>query len=748
MSALSRKLGRDLRRLVAPAISIAVLVGAGLGSYVAAEASASSLEASRTAFYADAELADVFVRVSRAPRAVVERVRAIAGVARAIDRVRHEARLTMPGTREPVSAELVSLPEPGEPPLDRWEVFAGRWPGAEERDAVVVSALFADEWKLAVGGRLDAVIDGHRASLEIVGIGVSPEFLWAAAPRTGMPDPRHFGVLAMARRPLARAAGFEGACNDLVATVQPGADLDAVLAAVDATLAPYGGLGSIGRRDQFSARLIEQKIAQVRGLSRSLPAVFLGVAAFLLNVLLARLVGTQREQIATMKALGVRTRELAAHYLSLAAIICTAGVALGLGIGAWGGRALLAVYAQYFRFPTYVVTVSPRGLAVAIAFAYLAALLGAWLGVRRVLAVPPAEAMRPEAPPPYRPGILDAPLALLPPVARMVARDLFRRPMRLAISALSIALATAIVVSGAVMRDSIEEVLRLQFEVSHRESITVSFDGPKPVAALGALAAVEGVVAVEGERQSPVRARLGHREKTTAIVALGDLDLHRLLGADRRPLALPVDGLAVSRVLADDLGARVGDVIELESLEGQRRRFSTPISAVVDDLLGVSAYARPATLARWLGEAPSVNVALLSVDARDVDATTTRLAAFPSIAAIDRPADQRALVRAEVADEFLALQLILIVFAAAIAVGVVYNNARIALELRSRDLSTMRILGFSRGELGVVLVGEQVVQVAFGIAPGLWLGRQLGAASLASIDKELMRVPATIAPAS
>jgi putative ABC transport system permease protein len=127
---------------------------------------------------------------------------------------------------------------------------------------------------------------------------------------------------------------------------------------------------------------------------------------------------------------------------------------------------------------------------------------------------------------------------------------------------------------------------------------------------------------------------------------------------------------------------------------------------------------------------------------------TERLEALPAVSAVSRPSIDRGLVRAQIADEFLAMQVILDIFAAAIAVGVVYNNARIALEMRSRDLATMRILGFARGELAVVLLGEQVIQMALGIAPGLYLGRAIGALALKTIDRDLLRLPLEVTPSS
>jgi putative ABC transport system permease protein len=746
---LRRKLARDLWRLRYQCATIALLVGCGIASFVAAVSASASVQASRSAFYADARFADVFVHLKRAPRAVLDRLRELPGVAHAEGRVVGDFRIAMESSTEPVVARFVSLRWPEDAQLNQTRIRSGRQVEPGSTDEVVLSEGFAETWGLAPGATISAVINGRLAPLRVVGTAVSPEFVWASEPRTGLPDPWHFGVAWMDGDALAKAMGLVGAFDDVAIQLSVGADEAEILRRVDAILEPYGGLGAVGRADQPSDKLVEQKIGQLRRLARSLPVIFLGVAAFLLHVLLSRIVGTQREQIATLKALGYRTRELTWHYIELALAICALGAALGWALGVVAARAILGVYAQYFRFPAYLFRLDVRTIAGATVVAIAAGVMGTFSAVRKAVAVPPAEAMRPEAPPTYRATVLDRLYAVVPPATRMVLRDVQRKPWRLLLSAASIALATAIVVVGGVMVDSMEEVLRLQFEVSERNEMTVTLDEARPWRAVQEAAHIPGVRHAEGERLVPVRMRAGYRTKTTAIRGVdANMDLHRLLGADRRPLEVSATGLSLSRTLGDELGVLSGDEVDVEVLESDRRKVRLRVSSLVDDLLGVSAYMGSAELARLMGEEPRVNLLLLAVDPGDVDAVNGRLDALPAVSSVSRPSTDRGLVRAEVADVFLVLQVVLALFATAIAVGVVYNNARIAFEVRSRDLATMRILGFTRGELAVLLLGEQAIQVVLGIVPGLYLGRAIGAASLASIDRDLLRIPVSVTPAS
>ena len=749
MKTLRRKLLRDLWHLRYQVFTIALLVGCGIASFVATTSASASVEASRDAFYSDARFADVFVGCKRAPLPVLDQLRDLPGVAAVDGRVSGDFRLLLEGSPEPALIHLVSLTWPVDAQLDQLRILSGRQVEPGATDEIVLGQSLAETWHLVPGSTVSVVIDGRLAKLRVVGVAVSPDFVWTAEPRTGLPDPWHFGVGWMDRDTLAKAAGFFGAFDDVAIQLAVGADERETIDRVDAILEPYGGLGAVGRSDQPSAKLVDQKIGQLVRVSRTVPLIFLAVAAFLLHVLVSRIVGTQREQIATLKALGYRTRELTAHYLEFAVAICAFGAVLGALLGTLAAKGILHAYARYFHFPEYLFRLGAWTVAGATVVAVFAGVAGTFSAVRRATSIPPAEAMRPEAPPSYRRSRLDPAYAMLSPVARMVLRDLMRRPGKLALSAGSIALATAVVLAGSVMGDSVEEMLRLQFEVSEREDLTVTLDEARAWRAVSDAAHVPGVIRAQGERRVPVRLRAGPRSRTTAVLGLApDADLHRILAADRRPLVLPRSGLSLSRPLAESLGLRAGDAVDVEVLESDRRKVRVPVATPVDDLLGISAYMDAGELSALLGQEPRANVLLLSVDRRDIDAVTRRLNELPFVSSVSRPSVDRELVRAQEGDVFIVFQVVLAVFAAAIAVGVVYNNARISLEVRSRDLATMRILGFTRGELSLVLLGEQAIQVLLGVPPGLWLGRVIGGLSLTTIDRELLRIPLTLQPSS
>jgi len=746
VKALDKKLVRDLWRMKAQWLTVTVIVAAGVASYIATLATFRSLLASRDDYYQHAELAEVFAHVQRAPDRVRSDLVAIPGVGTVEGRVSEVLRVEISGRVEPVQGQFISAPRTA---LNAIFVRHGRAP--ERADEVMVSEVFAEAHHLEPGDTVAAIMSGRRTTLRICGVGVSPEFLWVIEPSGLSFGNERFGVFWMAHDALATALGMEGAFNDIALALAPGADEAAVVDQVDRVLAPWGSYGAYERKKLRSDKMVSQEIDQLRGSASLLPPVFLGVAAFLLGVVLSRLVQTQRQQIAALKALGYFNREIGLHYLQLALAMVVPGVVVGIGLGAWTGKVFLGMYSGYFRFPTLTLHLDVDLVLTGALITLVAAAVGALGAVYRAIRLAPAEAMRPEAPRTFRPTIIErlGIHRLLPASARMVMRDLERQPVRLLLSALGIALATSILVAAYGAIDSIDVLLHRQFEDIQREDVAVGFARPVSPEVVTSLGGLPGVLAAEGQRVAPVRIRAEHRTRESALVVVPDgSTLRRNLDPDGRELALPRSGVALSRTLADLLDVAPGQQVDVEILEGGRTRRTLWVTAVIDDFFGLYIYAREPAFIRETGEPRLVSEVMLSVDRREIDALWTELARFPAVTAFVRPEVERDTFRRQIAEVFRTFQFILAVFALAIAVAVVFNNARIAFVSRARELATLRILGFTRGEVVRGLMAHQIVQLVIGIPLGLPLGGWLVSLMLSMVDVELYRLPAAVSASS
>lgn len=744
MKPLRRKLLRDLWHLRGQVIAVALVVTCAVAAFVTMRAASTALVEAQSSYYARHRFGDIFAHVRRAPAEVETRLRGIPGIAALETRIVEDVTLDVPGLAEPATGRLVSLPGSGAPLLNVPYLRRGRSLEHGRAGEVLASEAFAAANRLEPGDTLAAVINGRREALTVVGIAISPEYVYEIRPGEMLPEPRRFGVLWMERDALAGLFDLVGAFNDLSLALAPGASEPAVIAALDAVLGRWGSLGAYGRGEQLSHRYVTDEIRQDRVSGFYVPFVFLGIAAFLIHIVLSRLVGTQRDQIAVLKAFGYDDRAVGAHYLGFALAAVLAGAVPGSLLGVFFARWLADVYARFFRFPTMDFTASPGLIGFAVAISAAAGLLGALGAVRRAVRIPPAEAMRPEPPPRFERGLLErSGLAdLVSPAARMILRNLARRRAKALLSTLGIALAVGILVLTRYFYDAVDIMAAIQFGTAQREDLTVIFNEARPGRVLADLRHIPGVLAVEPFRAVPARLVFRHRSRRVEITGvLPGADLRRIVDIDRRVARLPPEGLLLTTALADILGVRPGDALTVEVLDGRRPVLTARVAGTVEELMGLAAYMDLTALGRLLGGAPVVSGAFLAADSRRLEALSARLKRTPAVAGVAVRESMLASFTATIAESMTASTSVLTVFACVIAFGIVYNGARIALSERGHELASLRVLGFTRREIGVILLGEQAVLTAAAFPLGLGIGWGIALLLARSVASDLYRFP-------
>lgn len=746
LRALDRKLLRDLRSMWGQAVAIAFVIIAGVATYVSMISVMETLQHTLDEYYADYRFADGFATVRRAPETMVDRLRDTPGVNHMETRVTAGANLEVPGFDEPVSALLVSLPGGEQPALNQLYVRSGRLarPGRPE---VVLNEPFADAHGLAPGDHLSAIMNGRRRTLAVVGVALSPEFIMQLQPGSLFPDPERFGVMWMDRSVLAAAYDMEGAFNELAFTLGPGASIDAVIGRLDVRLERYGGRGAFPRADQPSHTLITEELEALRGVASLLPVIFLAVAAFLLNIVVTRLIALQREQIAALKAFGYRNRDVGLHYLKLVLVIAFAGSAVGILVGIWAGRGLGQMYMEFYRFPYLEYTLRPGVLLTGVVLTTGAAVLGVLRAVRQAVRLAPAEAMRPAPPARYRQTVIErlGLQRLFDQPTRMIMRHLERQPVKASLAILGISSSCAILIMGLFFNDAMDYMIRVQYGIAQRDDLTVTFVEPTSTAAIHELAALRGVQYAEPFRSVPVRLRNGHRSYETAIEGVPPRPyLRRVIDADLRPITIPGDGLVLSERLGEILHAGPGDLLTVEVLEGTRRTRQVRVSALAEQFIGMGAYMGLASLNRLAGAGQAVSGAFLMIDERYEQEITDRLQDRPRVAGI--MAQDRAVqsFMETTAASLLAFTFVLSVFAGVIAFGVIYNSARISLSERDRELASLRVLGFTRGEISYILLGELAVLVLVSIPVGFGLGAVASHGIVQSIQTDIYQIPVVL----
>lgn len=755
MTSLNRMLLRNLTHMLGQAIAISLVVACGVASYVLQRSLYHSLHLAQADYYDSYRFADLFAHLKRAPDDMRQRIASLEGVAAVQTRIVEEVVLDVPGLAEPASGRLVSIPaqhaDRRVPMLNDLYLRSGRFPSPDRDDEVLSSEAFAEAHGFHAGDRIAAVLNGRWKQLRIVGIALSPEYIYAVQPGALVPDNRLFGILWMNQPALAAAFDMDGAFNDVALRLQRGASEPQVMDRLDRLIAPYGGLGSYGREEQISHRFISDEIQQNRVSSNASPAIFLVIAALLLQISLTRLVGIHRAQIALLKSLGYSNFSVGLHYLKLAALLVAGGVLLGTAVGLYGGPPFTRMYQEFYRFPWLEFQTTGGVLAGALLITLAAAAAGALNAVRRAVSLPPAEAMKPAPPASYRPGLIEW-LGLrrfLSLTGRMIWRNLTRHPLRAAMSVFAISCATAVLVIGWFFYDSFDAMFRRQFDTLQREDLAIVLNAPRDPGARQALSRLPGVIRLETYREVPVRLRHEFRSRRAAIMGLPPLaQLRRLVDIDQRPVKLPEDGLVLSRKLAEKLGAAPGDTITVEVLEGARPVREVRLAALVDEPLGLNAYMTLAALNRFLREGDTFTGAQAQVDGLHLASLYQTLKQTPLVRGVTVRATAMRTLRDLLERSFELTTDILIVFACIIAVGAIYNGSRIALSERSTELASLRVLGFRRGEIRGILLGEQALITAAGVPCGWLLGYFTCALLARLLETDLYRLPFVLSPAT
>lgn len=744
MRTFDRKLFRDLSEMRSQAVAIAFVVLAGVATYVAMRNVMASLERTLDDYYREYRFADAFASARRAPNLVREHLASIPGVSTVETRVTAPVNLEVPGFDEPVSGLLVSVPEDEQPMLNRLFVREGRLVRAGRDDEVLLNETFAEAHELRPGDELTAIVNGRRRVLTVVGIALTPEHLLQIQPGTLFPDPERYGVLWMGRRALGAVYDMQGAFNDVAFSLTPAASMDDVLERVDLILEPYGGVGAYARSKQLSHWAISEEFRGLRSTSTTLPIVFLAVAAFLLNVVVSRLIALQREQIGVLKAFGYSSVAVGFHYVKMVLVMALAGALAGIGVGLWLGALMGDLYMQYYRFPSLEYQASVPVIVTAVGLTTGASILGVLGAVRKAVRLSPAIAMRPAPPPLYKRTLVEklGLQRLLDQPSRMIVRNLERRPVRSLLTVIGIASSCAILIMGLFFTDSIDHVLRVEYGVAQRENLNVSFVGATSTAALQEIQALPGVIWAEPTRAVPVRLRYEHRHYDTAVQGVSPgAYLRRVIDTELEPITIPREGIVLTERLADILDALPGDEVVVEVREGARRIRSVPVAAITQQYVGVAAYMELSRLNRLVGTGASVSGALLLTDSRAEERLTSALRKRPQVASI---VSQERLV-ASFSDtmdrSMLTMTLILTVFAGVIAFGVVYNAARISLSERDRELASLRVLGLTRAEISFILLGELALLTLIALPIGFFLGSIASAGLVQAFQTDMYRFP-------
>ncbi len=749
MQAIDIKLLRDFGRLWLQGLAIAMVLACGVAILLTAFGMHTALNNTRDAYYERNRFADVFVETRRAPETLLQEVYEIPGVYAAEARVQGMALLDIPGRTETAIGQFLSWPESDAPLLNVPILRAGVYP--QKSGEVLVNAAFAEANGFEIGDGFAANISGQRRDLTITGMTLSPEFIYTIGPGALMPDNEGFGIIWMTAAEMEAAFDMTGAFNHLSLRLTRDARAAEVIDRLDALLDPYGGQGAYGRESQVSDSFVSAEIDQLRAMAVVVPPIFFAISAFLVGMVMSRIVALERSEIGLLKALGYTDFEVSLHYLLLAGLIAVVGVAIGWGGGTLLARAMSWQYAQFFDFPYLIFNVPLWVYAMSGLAALLTTMAGALRAGLAAARLAPAVAMQPPAPPVFRQTVLDRAMAAvrLRQTTVMVLRSVIRWPLRSGLTALGLGAATAAIIASGFMVGALDRIIDLAFNQSFRQDAMVLFSDDLPVTALPDIAALPGVMQVEPQQYHAAILRNGPREKRVSIEARpAGAELSRVIGSDGQPIDPPPGGILLSERLAAHLEIGVEDTVEVSFLTGRRETHELTVTGLVEQFLGLGAYVEMGFLDRQFRRSPRMSVANILVDEADLPDLHAALQETPALSGLILMNENRRSFEATISENVIVINGVYGMIAVLITVGVAYNGARIQLSERARELASLRILGFTKAEVSSVLVGETMLLAILAQPVGWLLGAWIAHALSSSFTSDLYAIPLVLNPAA
>lgn len=743
MRTLDRKVLRDLWRLKYQALTIALVLASGITALLTFLSTEDSLRRGQNQFYQEARFAQVFAELKRAPVSLAKQLEQIPGVVSLETRIVKDFLLNLPNQSEPGVGRFIAIPEDNMPRLNRLYLKKGRMLDPQSEHEVIISEAFAEANGFVPGDWIAAIVNGRYQRYQVVGVALSAEYVYTIRPGSSVPNDRLFGIFWTSKEGLESALDMKESFNSVSMILGPGSSEQFVIDRLDYYLEDYGGLGAYGRADQFSHQFLTDELRQLKVMAIAIPLIFLWVAAFLLHVVLERMVGIQRPQIATLKAMGYSNRNIASHYLKLVSWIIALAILIGMVLGYILGENYTKLFTRFYRFPVMIYALGPHLILIAIVVSFGAGMVGVYSALKKVFRLNPAEAMRPPAPPNFHESFWES-LGItrwLSKRGRILFRNLTLRPWRTSLNIMGIGFAVMVTMLGLFWWDTINFIIYSQFSLIQKEDAQVTFIDEAPDKILWELENIPGVLNAEGYRSIPIRVKYGHLEEKTALNGYPrDPQLRKLLNRDWQDVSLPPEGLFLSNLLAEKLGVRAGEFVNVEMMEGEQLKWRLPVMGVVSQWLGYGAYMDLSALHRLLGDR-KISTAQLKLDMSQERKIQETLKEFPKVAAVDFKKTSLRAFENTIVKIIIILATAFTAFALVIAIGVVYNNARVALSERVWELMSLRVLGFTRKEVFKLLGGEILVQVMAALPVGWIMGYLFAALLVQLMQTETFDIP-------
>ena len=725
---LRTKLIRDVRAGIWQIVAISIVAGLGVAMFYGLLMGYSNQKISYAVSYQRLRFADVTIGLKRAPRAIVQRISGMPGVIHVDGRLVVDLDVEQsPGRRGRVTGRLVTLPPRDQPAVNQLLVLEGRLPiGGARREAALESS-FAARHKYRPGDRIFPKLDGQRVAFTVTGIVSSPEYIYAVqSKQLLMPTPETFGVLFVRRDQIESLLGMAGSVNEVTLVTEPG-QADRIGEEIRRRYSAYGSQDPMTRAEQPSNLLLQSDLDGYAPAAVLMPTLFLGTAALAVSLVLARWVQAQRGQVGFLRASGFPPSAILQHYLELGIAAGAGGGLVGVGLGYGYGLLISKVYADLLHMPYQIVEPHPELAVAGFGLSLVACGLGALGPARQAAAMSPAEAMRGQVPSsPMLAARIPLPLMLALPL-----RNLLRRPLRTLGTAVGVGASTILLILTGSMLDSLDASLRTYLKEVQNYDLLVGFSEPPADGILFHFRRWPGVLRVEPSLELPVRIlHNGRSEETVMIGVLPGSQLRRLPSLDTGLPMFPLPGTVLfTDALMRKLNLERGNLLNIAYTQNTREfsaeanlRSGDPVHQPIGTPIYIGLRDLQLRYGVPLGLPPrGITGALLRVEPGYLASVRARFQARKDVALV-QTSDELAAQIYELTAYSRTFMGIFMLFGAAMALAVTYTATDSILWERTRELATLRTLGFGMGRISILVALENMMVAALGAAIGLYPG--------------------------
>jgi putative ABC transport system permease protein len=749
VKALDLKLLRDLRGAPGLLLAIASIITVGVMMFVYMRSTYFNLNLAKSQYYTQGRMADFWIDLKKAPLTEIDELQQEPGVTEIRSRIQFFATVDLPQVPEPLNGLVLSLPDRHQSVINNIHLIHGSYFTERRDNEVIVNDAFARKHEIVPGQWIYLVLNNRRQELLVVGTAISCEYVYLLSPGAFVPDPEHFGVFYLKRSFAEEVFDFAGAANQVVGRLAPEIreQPDDFLRRAEQLLKPYGVMSKVGREDQPSNRFLSDEIRSLGVFANIMPAIFLAVAALILNVLVSRLIEQQRTVIGTLKALGYSSRTVFVHYLKFGMGVGVVGGLIGCVAGYYMAEWITKMYTYYFEFPELTNRFYPGTYLLAMAISLVFALSGSVHGAREAVRLRPAEAMRPKPPETGGAVWLERFRWFWEQLSfgwRMVLRLIIRHRLRTSVGIFAASMGSALLVCGFMMAAAMVFLVDYQYSTITRSDIDLSLADEHSDAALDEAKRLPGVDYAEPVLYVGGTFIHGPYERKGSIMALSP-NARLTVPHDMNGLAVDVPdvGLVMSRKLAELLDVTVGQTVTFRPSKGLRQPHQVPVVRITQGYLGMSVYADIHYMSRLIGEEHVMNAVQLQTNPEPElhKALYRELKQLPTLQAVNARADVIKNLKEnyiDVQDIFIGM---LTFFAGVIFFGSILTASMIGLAERRREVATLRVLGHTEWQIGGLFLRESLVVNLIGAGVGLPLGYSLTALIAYYYDTELFRFP-------